>query len=512
MANITTLLQNIKKAMMGGEIRQTIHDAIKQCYIDATRTTGSSNSEVVAARGDYETLAERLDNIVTLDTLDKIEEQTIIPTAENQYLEAGKYINGTITIQGDANLVAENIARDSNIYNIKGSVDRIRRIDGYSGGSGYYGIEVADVARSYHLARVNGHASFQYSQNDNIWNGQITNSAGHCLIDCSTFVALCLRGIDYLHSPYNNATGIEDATFTSTDIALASANSEYLWADEWLDKQTDPSFRDIGLDGYRSVRTAAQIAEYYYGGRGSILYEYETSPTEVPSGLLPGDLVFWSKESASDAQKSRFKAISHVALVSKDGVHYYHATGSETIKGTTIQYSSLETHLEEISLILRPDYNPRVVVQTPLNHNLLPQYEFSSCGVQSNTVKNGVVFAPRTDKGFDIQGAPQADTTFYVCANNDAIPLEPGTYILSGTPIHSEISDNSQSLRWGLSFKDIGGNDTFTDVDGNRAWDRGQGCTFKITATAWIRVYFYISGDLTDDATYTVKPSLIKIN
>ena len=115
MANITTLLQNIKKAVMGREIRQTIHDAIKQCYIDATRTTGSTNSEVVAARGDYETLADRLDNIVTLDTLDKIEKQTIVPTTEDQYLEAGKYINGTITIQGDVNLVAENIARDSNM-------------------------------------------------------------------------------------------------------------------------------------------------------------------------------------------------------------------------------------------------------------------------------------------------------------------------------------------------------------------------------------------------------------
>ena len=95
--------------------------------------------------------------------------------------------------------------------------------------------------------------------------------------------------------------------------------------------------------------------------------------------------------------------------------------------------------------------------------------------------------------------------------NLDAIPLTSGTYVLSGTPVHSEVDVSSHSWSWGLSIKDSDNNETFVDTDGYRVWDRGQGSTFEITETTWIRVYFYVNVGLTDTAAYTVKPSLIKI-
>lgn len=61
MANIKTHLNNIKGALYGKDVRNSIHDAIEQCYTDAS-INGNANMEVTQARGEYETLGERLDD------------------------------------------------------------------------------------------------------------------------------------------------------------------------------------------------------------------------------------------------------------------------------------------------------------------------------------------------------------------------------------------------------------------------------------------------------------------
>lgn len=61
MANITTYLNNIKNAVFGRDVRDSIHDAIKQCYDDAS-INGNANMEVTLARGEYNNLNERLDS------------------------------------------------------------------------------------------------------------------------------------------------------------------------------------------------------------------------------------------------------------------------------------------------------------------------------------------------------------------------------------------------------------------------------------------------------------------
>lgn len=59
MANIQNELNNIKNAVYGKDVRDSIHDAIEQCYNDAI-TNGNTNMEVILARGEYENLNERL--------------------------------------------------------------------------------------------------------------------------------------------------------------------------------------------------------------------------------------------------------------------------------------------------------------------------------------------------------------------------------------------------------------------------------------------------------------------
>ena len=55
MANIKNELNNIKSALYGKDVRNSIHDAIKTCYDDASVNNDNANMEVTQARGEYET-------------------------------------------------------------------------------------------------------------------------------------------------------------------------------------------------------------------------------------------------------------------------------------------------------------------------------------------------------------------------------------------------------------------------------------------------------------------------
>lgn len=59
--SIQNYLNQIKNAIFGREVRQSIHDAIKQCYDDASINHDNANMEVKLARGTHETLNNRLD-------------------------------------------------------------------------------------------------------------------------------------------------------------------------------------------------------------------------------------------------------------------------------------------------------------------------------------------------------------------------------------------------------------------------------------------------------------------
>ena len=62
MASIIELIKNIRNARLGKDVRESIASAIEQTYEDATEK-GSSNMEVAQARGRFDTLRERLNNV-----------------------------------------------------------------------------------------------------------------------------------------------------------------------------------------------------------------------------------------------------------------------------------------------------------------------------------------------------------------------------------------------------------------------------------------------------------------
>lgn len=61
--SITNKLNQIKNAIYGKEVRGAIHDAIKECYVDASVNHDNANMEVKMARGPHNTLNDRLDNV-----------------------------------------------------------------------------------------------------------------------------------------------------------------------------------------------------------------------------------------------------------------------------------------------------------------------------------------------------------------------------------------------------------------------------------------------------------------
>ena len=58
--SITNKLNQIKNAIYGKEVRGAIHDAIKECYDDASVNHDNANMEVKMARGTHNTLNDRL--------------------------------------------------------------------------------------------------------------------------------------------------------------------------------------------------------------------------------------------------------------------------------------------------------------------------------------------------------------------------------------------------------------------------------------------------------------------
>lgn len=80
----------------------------------------SSTGVVTASVGTSGYLASGTSSTLQLTTQSA---QTITPTTSNQTIASGKYLTGTQTISGDANLVAENIKKNTTIFGVTGSYE-----------------------------------------------------------------------------------------------------------------------------------------------------------------------------------------------------------------------------------------------------------------------------------------------------------------------------------------------------------------------------------------------------
>lgn len=376
-------------------------------------------------------------------------------------------------------------------------IDRLRPMTLYPDelDNGYYGNQAAIIASTYHFARNTGVDTFVYNSSNGIFGGtnprvrdtasSLTDSSdisttGYARIDCSTYISLVLRGIAYENSPY--AQHPYDADVESNNRWIPSSDLDGMYGDDgWefrlIDKQPSGVYNNIGLEGYSTLRTAADFGEFFYKC-GKVIYDsyVDEALTEESAGTLakslkPGDIIFWAKDGADDVQKRRFRSISHIGMVAERTDRYFHVSGGSTV----VLYGTFTSSYSDIALICRPDYRPsKVVGETPVGVNLL-HYPWSY-NMSTEYASNGMTFS--LDKS-DISAIHLSGTNANAFSinikghtNNDCsyLVLNPGTYELSGmdnTGVESEdvaiLVKHSDGSDFDVAIKCYAGNNpTFT--------------------------------------------------
>ena len=175
--SIQNYLEKIKTSIFGKDVRQSIHDAIKQCYDDASVVHDNANMEVKMARGTYDTLNDRItENEKKQEKissqLDTKVEESALKTLEARMDTFTKLPEGSTT--GDAELIDGRVGADGVTYNTIGQAIRtqISRLDNEIFGEPTFNqVELSYIAGFYNL-------SGEISTGSNEYRAELTVKAG----------------------------------------------------------------------------------------------------------------------------------------------------------------------------------------------------------------------------------------------------------------------------------------------------------------------------------------------
>lgn len=418
-------------------------------------------------------------------------------------------------LQEIANAIRK-VEHRTNTYKIKGTdfASEILKLDpslnyNSKAENGYYGLEVEKCAATYLLARITGKDKFAY-HTYNIFSPSLAVRYGeYGRIDCSAFVGLCLRGITYENSPYASHSD-SDAVWTPSS-ELVSMYGTNGWEYKELDMQKEGVYNDIGISGYSTIRSAADLGRFFYKC-GNVLYDSSEDGTlSSVSGLSlqAGDLVFWDTSESEDVD-ARFMSISHIAIVAENTSYYYHVTGKQGDVGQLVVWYTAfgedDNHpIGNIVLVVRPDYRPRFPAkETPIGVNLLhAPWTYSRKNVSDP--KNGITVTIKDINTIVLDGTATANTTIRLkdfADSNDHITLSAGTYELTGIP------SGFTGTSFALQVRDASDNDFSTQI----RYPTGSSATntFTLTEETNVTVRLYVSeGKALSNVS--VVPTLIRI-
>lgn len=403
-------------------------------------------------------------------------------------------------------IVADNFAQEIKAlpmydYKISGPLPRL----GQSNLDNAY--EAVKAAITYWNAKKCGIETFAYSDGSGPLKGDtsatLRNSGGQAVIDCSTFVGLVLRGIDYLSSPYYGTTA---TTCNPRDIKCKTGTT---WAETYLDLQgaryagppTFPSYTHLTADNHYRVITASDIAQYY-DSLGLLWYANDAS-------MAPrvGDICFFYKESSDGSltYPNRFHGISHVGIMT-DPEHYLNATDYPSA-GNLIRTS---TSARPPFAYARPFYGAlttgTVDTLTTSGIDLVP--DVWSDLAQGSTTINGAAVA-LNKKSFNITAKPSGGFARDIVSAGCPLYLPAGTYHLSGVVNNTGANTKYQHSYFGVRVYDASSGNGITGItttsSGQAAsgqsvtqsrtpvWDIGGGAQFTLSSPTYIRLSFYTS-------------------
>ena len=162
--------------------------------------------------------------------IDSISAQTITPGASDKTIASGKYLSGTQTIKGDANLLAENIKNGISIFGVTGTYES----SGSSGGKNVAqgtitGAGAEAVTIDTGLNSINIFALFNHS------------SASASGITSALYLNGTITGVGVSYSQYFKTVGYSVGTFTidggkitytpkeNTVVTALMQDKEYTW-------------------------------------------------------------------------------------------------------------------------------------------------------------------------------------------------------------------------------------------------------------------------------------------
>lgn len=142
--------------------------------------------------------------------------QTYTPTTTNQTIPSGRYLTGTQTILGDANLVASNIKKDVQIFGVTGTLES---------GGGSVTITVSQAGASFRQLFVPSSATVEIDP-DSPWVTYIRNLPANSLLAALAELEVplsCSNGITYVLYSFGTRPSYKMYSFTigDTDGSIA---------------------------------------------------------------------------------------------------------------------------------------------------------------------------------------------------------------------------------------------------------------------------------------------------
>ena len=124
--SIQNYLNQIKNAVFGKDVRESIHDAIKQCYDDAAVNHNNANMEVKLARGTHETLNDRItENEKNQENLSsQLEHKANNLDLEVQKVRIDNLITNNNPTDGNSELIDIRVGRNGDVYTSAGEAVR----------------------------------------------------------------------------------------------------------------------------------------------------------------------------------------------------------------------------------------------------------------------------------------------------------------------------------------------------------------------------------------------------